>query len=93
MVRNYSCFSIFEMIVDFGISPAILSTASPDLKIKILGSPLTEYVLAMLRHSSTLTFANFTLSLYVSAISSTTGPNFLQGPHHVAQKIYNNRNF
>ena len=71
---------------DFGISPVIRSTDSPPLNTKRQGIPLIEYFFAVSKDFSTLTFTNFTLPAYSSAISSTIGPSYLQGPHQVAQK-------
>ena len=40
-VVPYKCFSILVIIELFGISPTILSTTSPSLNIRRVGSPLT----------------------------------------------------
>src|SRR5574344_545885 len=82
----YKCFSILEIIDDFGISPTSLSTATPSLKTKRLGKPLIEYSLAAFKFSSVLIFTTFIFSPSSEETSSRTGPIFRQGPHQGAQK-------
>ena len=83
---NYKCFSILVIILVFGIKPTSLSTGLPSLKIKRVGKPLTEYSLAVFKFSSVLSLTILNLPSKSRAISSSTGPNYLQGPHQGAQK-------
>ena len=76
----------FSSKVLFGAAPTCLSTTSPFLMKITVGTLRTPKRMAKPSFSSTSHLPMTACSLYSSANASISGPIFLHGPHHVAQK-------
>lgn len=71
--------------VVFGTAPRTESFFSPLLKIMIVGTLRTPYLVAMEGLSSVFSLKHLIFPAYSSASSPTTGWSIRQGPHHGAQ--------
>ena len=83
---DYNKASNFSLNIALEPAPTVLSTNSPFLKNRTVGTLRIPKRVVRSEFSSTSHLPTLTRPSYSSANSSIIGAIFLQGPHHVAQK-------
>ena len=81
-----NCSPIHLSISFFHIRPLNLPISSPLLKIRMAGTPIISYLVAMSLLSSVSILMSDHVSLFSKASPSKIGSSILQGSHQVAQK-------
>ena len=84
--HHFNKYSFIACSIFSGTAPTSTIGLPPTGMKNSVGKAFTLYILHNSFSLSASTFKKITWSLYFSANCSMNGSNFMQGPHHVAQK-------